>query len=53
MRIETVVAVQIVTAVVYSLLAHSIDYRRGEVAGYKRARAHARRVQEWSRDNAR
>lgn len=39
MKIETVVAVQIFTAVLWFLVGHGIGYRKGLNRGFMRARA--------------
>lgn len=38
MRIETVVAIQILTAILWALVGHGIGYRKGINRGFMRAR---------------
>lgn len=44
MRIETVVAIQIITAVLWTLVGHGIGYQKGLAHGFMRARAVYKRV---------
>lgn len=39
MKIETVVAIQILTAVLWTLVGHGIGYQKGIARGFMRARA--------------